>query len=368
MHADVPPAPFYLEETYYPANEENLTINHKVSSTVHKIINLCPKCVLGESTLFNYDSFNQQIVLSSPFQNLLKLLVELSELDHKALTVNSLNELSAILQQPQGPSGGLLRQPGKERWELEDNLTKQVYRKHFEELLCQLGFISPKLLDSQMTVDHCILFGARTERMETRIIQTIAYLKDNLRVTGQIFLLGSNRKLISEEIDHLKRMFKGNLKEFQAEYWSNILEDKEQATESNAFMCLWECLVPEEIQIELKNKLIAINSTRFGNGHRATTEVTVEDWVSLYNEDVPQAIFALAEQPYLRIADQLRFTVLTKGKKANENELIERIKNTTFYFATPTPNSLPKISIFLDEIARNVYRLTDTLKYFESLN
>ena len=90
--------------------------------------------------------------------------------------------------------------------------------------------------------------------------------------------------------------------------------------------------------------------------------------MSFYNTKEPQAIFAITEQPYIPLTDQLKFTVLSKGKKANIEELVERIKNTTFYFASPTPSSSPLISVVLDEISRNVYRTVDTLKYLESLN
>ena len=63
--------------------------------------------------------------------------------------------------------------------------------------------------------------------------------------------------------------------------------------------------------------------------------------MTFYKADEPQVIFAIAEQPYIRLADQLRLTVLSKGKKANTDELIERIKNTIFYFAYPNPGSRP---------------------------
>lgn len=87
--------------------------------------------------------------------------------------------------------------------------------------------------------------------------------------------------------------------------------------------------------------------------------------MAFYNANEPQAVFAIAEQPYIRLTDQLRLTVLSKGKLAGTDELVERIKNTTFYFASPKPSSSPLISVILDEIGRNVYRTADTLKYLE---
>lgn len=357
-------------EIHYHVQEQGL--KHKLSPTTEKIIQLNPRLLLGESNLFNYDSTNHTIVLSSSFKDLLKLLVQLDELDSKALTANSLYDLNSILQQSQGVHGGLLRKEGTERWHLDDNPTKQKHRQTFDTLLQQLGFVLPQSIDSEITVDHSIIFGARTERMETRIIETLSYLKSNLKVRGHIFLLGSNRKLIPAEIEHLKSKLE-KLEETQRIYWNEVLNDPEQSTEANAFVLLWKCLVPQEMQTLLEDKLVGIKSTRIGysyngqQGHRATTEVTIEDWMAFYNAKEPQAVFALAEQPYIRLADQLRLTVLSKGKKASTDELIERIKNTTFYFASPKPSSSPLISVILDEIGRNVYRTADTLKYLEGL-
>lgn len=357
-------------EIHYHVQEQCL--KHKLSSTTKKIIQLNPRLLLGESNLFNYDSTSHSIVLSSSFKDLLKLLVQLDELDCKALAANSLDDLNSILQQPQGIQGGLLRKEGTERWHLADNPTKKKYRQIFDDLLQQLGFVLPRSIDSEMTIDHCIIFGARTERMETRIIETLGYLKNNLKVNGHIFLLGSNRKLIQAEIEHLKSKLE-KLEETQRIYWNETLNDPEQSTEANAFVFLWKCIVPQEMQILLEDKLVGIKSTRIGNsyngqqGHRATTEVTIEDWMAFYNANEPQAVFAITEQPYIRLADQLRLTVLSKGKKASADELASRIKNTTFYFASPTPSSSPLISVILDEIGRNVYRTVDTLKYLEGL-
>lgn len=357
-------------EIHYHVQEQGL--KHKLSSTTEKIIQLNPRLLLGESNLFNYDSTSRTIVLSPSFKDLLKLLVQLGELDCKALTANSLYDLNSILQQSQGVQGGLLRKEGTERWYLDDNPTKQKYRQTFDALLHPLGFVLPKSINSEMTVDHCIIFGAHTERMETRIIETLSYLKSNLKVSGHIFLLGSNRKLIQAEIEHLKSKLE-KLEETQRIYWNEVLNDPEQSSEANAFVFLWKCIVPQEMQTLLEDKLVGIKSTRIGHsyngqqGHRATTEITIEDWLAFYHAKEPQAVFAIAEQPYIRLADQLRLTVLSKGKKASTDELVERIKNTTFYFASPKPSSSPLISVILDEIGRTVYRTVDTLKYLEGL-
>lgn len=364
------PTSLVQEEQHYYVSEQG--VNQVLSETVQKIMELNPKLLLGESKLFNYDLNNHSIGLSTSFQNLLTLLVQLDELDSRALSVNSLDALNTVLQQAQGFQGGLLRKEGTERWHQEDNSTKQQYRQTINELLQELGFVLPQNLDSDMTVDHCVVFGARVERMERRIVETLYFLENNLEVSGHIFLLGSNRKLIPAEKEYLNSKLE-SFENSQKIYWEEVFNDLEQATEANAFVFLWRCLVPQEMQVDLESKLVAVKSTRIGSsykgkgGHRVTTEVTVEDWMPYYKDGESQSVFAVVEQPYIRLADQLRFTVLSNGKKANADELLERIKNATFYFAAPKPSSDPLISVILDEIGRNVYRAVESLKYLENL-
>ncbi len=343
----------------------------KLSPSVEKIVQLDPKILLGQSALLKYHSESHSITLSSSFQNLLELLVQVGELDSKALTARSLDELNTVLQQDQG-QGGLIRKAGTERWEMKDNANNQQNRQTLEELLQQLGFVLPQSLDEEMTVDHCIIFGAHTERMEARIKETLASLNKNLHVSGHIFLLGSNRKLVQEEINHIKSKVI-SLDDSQMAYWTHLFNNPDHATEANAFEFLWKCLAPSELHSLFEKKVIPIKSTRIGNsykgeeGHRVTTEITIDDWMTFYQADQPQAIFALAEQPYIRLTDQLRVSVVSKVKKATTDELIARIKNTIFYFGTPTPSKAPLISVVFDEVARHVYRIRDTLHYLESL-
>ncbi|MBA2728983.1 MAG: hypothetical protein H0U49_12530, partial [Parachlamydiaceae bacterium] len=169
------PTAYVQSEIHYHVQEQGL--KHSTSAVTERILSLDPQLLFGESNLFNYDPINHTIVLSSPFKILLTLLVQLEALDSRALTAQSLFELKTILQQPQGIRGGLLRKAGTERWHLDDNPNMQKYNDIFDILFQHLGFVLPKSIDSEMTVDHCIIFGATTERMETRIIDTLEYLK-----------------------------------------------------------------------------------------------------------------------------------------------------------------------------------------------
>src|SRR5262249_28183547 len=124
----------------------------------------------------------------------------------------------------------------------------------------------------------------------------------------------------------------------QGEYWQDIFSHPEEATEANAFLCLWECLAAIETQKELKEKLRPIQSTIIGSsyfvtqGHRTTGDVTIADWLAYYDETKHQTIFASAENPFGRLCDHMRDGVLTNFKKASLDVIIQRISNTTFYF------------------------------------
>ena len=169
-----------------------------------------------------------------------------------------------------------------------------------------------------------------------------------------------------EELEFLREKImtasQAELSDEEKAYWTSVFEtpseeDAQKAKtwqiEANAFSFLWTYLspkIPENQPMNLTSqgisKVVSINSNRNGLTHdnqagdRPTTEVTTEDWMENYQKGTPQAIFALAEKPYARLQDQLCYTVLTKGKKANELELIERIENTTFYFGSPQPNQI----------------------------
>ncbi|MCE5318424.1 MAG: hypothetical protein LLG04_13825 [Parachlamydia sp.] len=89
--------------------------------------------------------------------------------------------------------------------------------------------------------------------------------------------------------------------------------------------------------------------------------------MAFYREGEPQAIFALVEQPFLRLQDSHRFTVVSKAKKAHLEELIGRLQRTTFYFPVVVPQAQPLVSVILDEIARNVFCTHDIIRFLNGL-
>lgn len=361
----------FVWQEAWPSSSSNshtpeIAASEAVSSTVAKVLNLKPELILGETHLFNYNAYQEKIELSSPFKKLLQFLENIQEVDSQVLEAQSLHALNAILQKQQD-SGGLLRKSGVERWYLEDSESQKKYYEEFNSLLKELDFYTPKDIESPIAVDQCIVFGGYVKHMKTRIEKTLHYLKNgSLQVIGQIFLLGCSRSLKLDEIDYLEQEWLSQEK-FK-NYWNEIFDSDEKFTESNAFIFLWKCILPPEIQSALEDKLIEINSERIGHsygkneGYRVTTEVTVEDWMRFFIEKRPRTIFAVAEQPYGRLLDQLRLTILKKAEGSLEGR-IDQIAQITFYVASPVTDSSIPVSLMLDEIGRNLYRVVETLDY-----
>ena len=97
------------------------------------------------------------------------------------------------------------------------------------------------------------------------------------------------------------------------------------------------------------------------------TEVTVEDLRAYYQAGQFQTYFSLAEQPYLRMVDQMRMTVLTNKKEAPLQTLIERINRTVFYSSHPKISTSCLKTVIFDEIGRHIFRTVETLQYLDSI-
>lgn len=341
-----------------------------LSPAAQRVISLNPEFVLGSYTLFDYDPIRNVICLSSSFRTLLELCVNLNILDPQVLEAKSIDDLNAVFQKTQGSQGGFLRKEGSERWDLKDSEAMEANKDHFDALFQSLGFNQESLLKTAIGVDHCVVFGAAIARLETRLIKTFKNLQNNLRVTGHVFLLGSNRKLTESEKTELLRKIE-SLPEERKAYWTETFQKEEFATEANAFSFLWELLVPPDLKDTVN--VISIASTRTGSsyhgtaGHRPTTEITIEDWMRYYDPEKPQSIFAFTEQPYNRLYDQFLNTVLSNKRAASLKELEKRARNTAFHFVTANPGKPPLQAVIFDEIARHVYRIKGTLEYLKGL-
>lgn len=386
---------------------------YPLTPTSEKIMEKCPELILGSSKLLEYDSKGKTIRLTADFMKLLSLLCDVNLMgkekvvDPKVLEVGSLEELDVILQKKQGEEG-LMRGP-IERWQMSDSEEQKKISKDFDELFKKLGFVARLPLDDLISVDFGVCFGARVERMQLRLNETVTLLKKNLLVKDKLFLLGSTRFLEIDEFENLKKIYQNVNNQKVKKHWEKIfkideaeyekfkktynkeanqqIDEKKMTedwkkianvnvfTEANAYLCLWECLVPEDVQLVYKERLICIKATEVGatfedKGYRPTTESSLSEWLTFIaeSENKSPSFFALAELPYIRLLDGLRKVALTKDSKANLQELIGRIAHMKFTFGVIQPQSTNKISIVLDEFARNIRVTKDVLKYIEMLS
>lgn len=345
--------------------------NQQLTETAKKVVVASKGAILGMHNLVNFDSDRGMLTLSDPFKSFLSLFVEAGVLSAKVFEACSLDELNAILQLSQG-EGGFMRPKGAERWDLTDNETLVQRADVISDLQAKMGFSDPQALLEKISVDHCIVFGARVSRMIARLKATADYLKKNVRVTGNITLSGSNRLLISDEITDLYKQIEG-LGEERKAFWTKAFASPENRTEAKAFTCLWECIVPKDLQERLQSHLSTIESTRAGSSHegakgtRVTTAVAAEDWIKEHLvQDRPQSVFAVVEQPYVRVPMQFQAKAYSTGTSSVE-ELLEKINNIRFHFVTVPPPAFPGALVFIDEVARNIFVLTRTITWLESL-
>lgn len=368
MQSSLPPPPPPTEIQYVV--QEN-RLEHPLSPVAEELITLSPELLLGRLNLFEYNKTKHALVITSAFQELLKFLVQIHELHPRILKTSSLFELNELLQQPQDFEGGLLRKAGKERWELKDSPITKKFQERLTTFFQKNGLFTPKSVKLPTSVDSCILFGSYYERMERRVRETLLYLENGLQVNGSIFLLGSIRPLTIDELETIKTKIT-SLSEPQKTTWKTLFNDPVNQTEAKAFLFIWQTLASPEIQKNMNDKLVSIQSSKNLSSSkqptaRPTTRSTVEDWLDHYQPERPQSIFALVEPPFTRLLDQFQSTVLTNGLKASRQTLLERINNTHFFYAVPETNEHILIRISFDEIARNVHRTVETLHYLESL-
>ena len=368
MDASPPPS-----EIHYVVQEvaQTPSFEYKLTPSVEEIVKNNPTFVLGRAKLFAYTEATHSIHSTPEFQRLLKFLIHIHEVDPKVMQASSLEELNTLLQKHQGFEGGLLRKEGTERWELKDSVLRKKFRPLLDELFQEIGLTVPFSTPLPLTVDHCMLFGAHVSRMEKRIRETLTYLEKGLTVTRGIYLLGSTRPLTQGELEIIQAKASA-MNDTDRVYWKKFFDESSHQTEGQAFLFLWKVLVPGEVQQKYRDSLTLIQSSRLVKSagqdiSRPCTESTVLDWNAYYQEGKSQSVFALVEIPFVRLLDQFQTTVLTNGKRASRAILLDRMKNCTLYTAFTEPPTDPLVSVTLDEIARNVYRVVDTLSYLESV-
>jgi hypothetical protein len=355
MDLPTPPAVYYQIQEFEFA--------HQVSGRAFGKLTQDKEVFLGQSKLIEINGDSQSLELSEKFKSLLSVLVSIGEVDPKVKQAKNIYELNTLLQQEHG---GLLRKPGTERWDTTGSQALKSHQSQIDMLLIELGFGIPKQVHLKKSCNHCIIFGARMERVAFRIQETMANVSSTIDILENMYILGSNRVLEKDEIIYLKKFTPLFSKESQ-QAWNKILNDT--PTEANGCILLWEALVSEQERNTFKDRVICINTTKNGysyhenSGHRPTTESTIVDWMSMCNFNQPLTIFALSEQPYLRLCDQLKYKVY----KSIYNTLPSNGQiSPSFVFAHPLPPNRTPIHITLDEIARNVYQISKAIEFLDS--
>ena len=335
---------------------------------VYEVMDINPKIILGSSGLFEYDPLNHTIKLSSCTIKLFERLAKLKAISSEVLNAHCLKDLNLALQVPFG-DGGLIRKSGVERWHLKDSPALIKHRSEILHLINQIGFNHIHTLKDHHLVNHCIIFGGTAARIKKRILETLSYLKTQVSVSDKIFLLGSNRKLTQNELEHINK-YLSKWDDPQKNEWVEKFSHLNEQTEANSLVFLWKFLTPIDLQHQYNDQITLLNSTRYGasydntKGHRATTITTIEDLLSYIDKEAKQSFFAVCEQPYTRVFDQLMFTILTNKRTLTNDQIIKKYQNTDFLFVTTKRNPDILILTILDEIARNVYTINQNYNFF----
>ena len=163
-----------------------------LSSTAQKIASIARGSFFLHQQLFTYEE--GLLSFSDPFKSLLSLYLSAGALDPKILDAKNLHEVNAILQKQQ-KDGGFMREKGAERWEIRYNDTIDAKRDEILFLQRKLGLVRPNHLSEEKMFDHCIVFGAKVERMIVRLKATAKALQKNVTVSKKVTLLGSKSTL-----------------------------------------------------------------------------------------------------------------------------------------------------------------------------
>lgn len=296
-----------------------------------------------------------EVRASTSFQAFLQLLARAGVINTDAPIPTRLQEISTLLNDP---IRGLQREPGKERWEITEKSAMANARDALLGALSSLGMLEGERPSQKITVDHCLILGARVERMHLRLNETMELHDKNLLAFNSLFLLGSNRKLIAEETRYLEES--GCLR---------FCDGETVHTESDALNCLWEaCLASRLDRQLLKKKMSLITATATGTsyngqaGWRPTVQSTLDLWHERFQKDAAESVFALAEKPYARLIDQLVWTIWTDNRTADAYKLRENIARFRIFACFPAATTT-NLAVLLDEVARQVYHLKQRIDF-----
>jgi len=163
-----------------------------------------------------------------------------------------------------------IRPAGKERWEIEGELTE---KSEVIPLAAELGFIH-EIYPLEKEYDYCLLFGATVARMEKRLNYAIKLWNEGVRFKEIVFLTGF--RPLDPAADRLTDICK---------------------TEAEATHYIWEHADLPEGFSELPITFVEVPMLSTPSGvRRPATADTVDAWMAL--DPVPGTCLGISNQPY----------------------------------------------------------------------
>ncbi len=288
--------------------ENNISFNVNDGSMLHQILLKNPKLIFGHfNNMFKYDNRANKIIIRSEFSALLKILKSCNKKDpHKIGLENEPNNFADIRQALNNLDfntafGSDKNADGShvERWHLlEDGISLDV-KENLKDIVMQLGFTNILNNTTQFTTPkQAIILGARSERMELRIRQSLNKANQNGNINHEdVYFLSGDRK-----IDTVSGKDELNFLSSLGIDISNISSERDAQKALVNYVC-------DDIGISMsqREKFTFITGYSDDSSRRANASDTTKALFKHVTENNKQltSISTLIEQPYGRLADQL---------------------------------------------------------------
>jgi hypothetical protein len=226
-----------------------------------------------------------------------------------------------------------LRQPGKERWELEDTDSFNNDRAHVLELFDQVGTISEKMPKTN-NYNYLILLGGLTERIRIRFAYLVQQWNKGIRFDTIIVLSGTRPLDQNVENGSMLLNSENGILPFDSDWkFDGILP----TTEIDMIRFIYQ---QAALPAELRAIPIHYISAPMVQNQRPTTADTINTW--LKTSPAPGRILAISSQPYVLYQESVLKTLLPKDFKVDA--------------AGPKAPDSIKISDLCDNTARLLYQ------------
>jgi hypothetical protein len=297
-----------LKYTETTSTKESIFLNVQNGSRLHQVMLKNPKLIFGHfNNMFKYDEENNTIAITQEFASLIEVLKSCKKKDaHKIGPTEQLNNFEDIRQALNNLDfntafGSDKNTDGShvERWHLSEEGLPTEFLEKIKDLAVQLGLTKlSKPIKNDHLAKQAIILGARSERMELRIRQSLSAAYQNGKVCHEdMYFLSGDRKIDAasgkDELNFLSSLG------IDARTISNE-RDAQQALVK--YVCD-DMGIPESEQ----NKFTFITGYSDDESRRANASDTTKALVKHAKDEGKSlsSIDAIVEQPYGRLADQL---------------------------------------------------------------